>query len=622
MTKHWMIMPLLAGAFVASGAMASAQQTGVGTRRPPADTARKMPERTVRTGNGAGQGIGRGQRVLEGQVRQHELMQLDRDFSDHLQSMQESLSRMHLEDFRDMHLEDFRAPLERAQGMIDRIHFDEFEMPLQHLSGQWQSLSQIAPIPPMPPMPPMQFEVHVPEISVHVPDVAMHMPDVSVDVRSSVDMYMPGFNARMREPDARMPASWAQGDAADTLWRNARELVNRGDYRRASNALRDIAQRFPNSAYAGDALYWQAFSLYRIGSTNDLQEALAALTTLRTKYPNYQGRGSQTDVQSLATRIQGTLAARGDSRAAAELKNAASGSAQSCDREEQAVRAEALSALSRTDQENMSALMKTVLARKDECSVQLRKNAVFLVGNKRDAEAGPVLIGVARNDPSVDVRVEAISWLARIPTEEGLSTLTDLAKTSSEDDRVQRAAIRALVNHPSAQARQMVRTLVERSDTPEGMRTEALSALDKDRATVDDIAWLRTIYNKETNPRVKERALSAIVRIGGPESDQFLLSIVKDENESSDLRSTALRRIGQTMSIADIGKMYDAASARSVRESLINILGNRKEPEAIDKLIDIAKTGTDPNLRVRAINALTNKNDPRARQLLLEIINK
>jgi HEAT repeat protein len=61
---------------------------------------------------------------------------------------------------------------------------------------------------------------------------------------------------------------------------------------------------------------------------------------------------------------------------------------------------------------------------------------------------------------------------------------------------------------------------------------------------------------------------------------------------------------------------------RQMRERLISVYRQRKEPEATDKLIDIAKNDTDYNLRRQAINALTQKNDPRAMKLLLEIIDK
>ena len=83
-----------------------------------------------------------------------------------------------------------------------------------------------------------------------------------------------------------------------------------------------------------------------------------------------------------------------------------------------------------------------------------------------------------------------------------------------------------------------------------------------------------------------------------------------------------LGRIGETMPIADLGKLYDGATTQRFRGEIINVLGKRKVDAATDKLIDIIKNGTDPSLRNSAIRAVTEKDDPRARQLLLDIINK
>ena len=74
------------------------------------------------------------------------------------------------------------------------------------------------------------------------------------------------------------------------------------------------------------------------------------------------------------------------------------------------------------------------------------------------------------------------------------------------------------------------------------------------------------------------------------------------------------------MSIADLGKLYDTADSYDLRSRVVSILGNRKEPEATDKLIDIAKNSTDMTLRKEAISALARKNDPRTTQLLLDIV--
>jgi HEAT repeat protein len=59
-----------------------------------------------------------------------------------------------------------------------------------------------------------------------------------------------------------------------------------------------------------------------------------------------------------------------------------------------------------------------------------------------------------------------------------------------------------------------------------------------------------------------------------------------------------------------------------MREQLISALGRRKEPESTDKLLEIARNSTDPDMRRLAINNLSRKNDPRATKLLMELIEK
>jgi TolA-binding protein len=77
--------------------------------------------------------------------------------------------------------------------------------------------------------------------------------------------------------DPEVPRSWLRNDPADSIYRLARETLNRRDYRGAADLFAQIPARFPRSGYAGDALYWQAFALYRAGGERDLREALAAL---------------------------------------------------------------------------------------------------------------------------------------------------------------------------------------------------------------------------------------------------------------------------------------------------------------------------------------------------------
>jgi len=51
-------------------------------------------------------------------------------------------------------------------------------------------------------------------------------------------------------------------DPTDSLWRAARQAINRADYQTAATLYGDLAHRYPNASRAGDALYWAAFALY------------------------------------------------------------------------------------------------------------------------------------------------------------------------------------------------------------------------------------------------------------------------------------------------------------------------------------------------------------------------
>jgi HEAT repeat protein len=415
----------------------------------------------------------------------------------------------------------------------------------------------------------------------------------------------------------RAPQGWAPQDPADSLYRQAQQAMNRGDYRRAASLFKDLPVKQPNSVYASDALYWEAFSLYRIGGTTELQEALAALDMRKSKYPVGRTRGDADP--ALATRIAGVLSARGLGDKDL-VKRALTEGGNACDQEDQSVRSEALNALRQTDPDEALAQAKKILGRKDECSVQLRRSALWLVANKKDAAATAALVAVAKNDPSMDLRADATSFLGSMSGDDALAALEELMK--SDDERVQRSAVRALTTFPSPRARTAMRSLIENNGASEQLRISALDAFDRDRSTLDDASWLRSIYNKVDNSRIKARIVSAVSRIGGEQNDQWLLSLAKNEDESIDVRQNALRYVARQADIASLNKFYDGVSARPLREEIINALGNRKEPEATDKLIEIAKSGTDPQVRRDAINTLTRKNDPRTTKLLLDLISK
>src|SRR4051794_41776076 len=113
----------------------------------------------------------------------------------------------------------------------------------------------------------------------------------------------------------RIPVAWLQGDPADSLYRVARETLGRREFRAAANLFSQINSRYPRSGYAGDALYWQAFALYRLGADGDLRSALAALRRQQKKFPAAATHG---DAAALERRGMGGGGRRGGPPAGGE----------------------------------------------------------------------------------------------------------------------------------------------------------------------------------------------------------------------------------------------------------------------------------------------------------------
>jgi HEAT repeat protein len=471
-------------------------------------------------------------------------------------------------------------------------------------------------MPSIPPMAAMRIDSWTPaaDIAPAVAAAALSHVGSSLARIGGESPFERQFGGIATEP----PKGWAQSDPADSLYRVAREALNRGEYRRAAQLFGDISLRFPTSLYAADARYWRAFALYRIGDSADLRDALVALQdTSRV----YHQASLQADAAALAARIRGALAAQGDPQAREQLGRVASDRTDTCDREDLAVRIEALNSLGQTDPESTTPILRRLLARRDDCSTSLRRAAVWLLGKRTDADATALMISTVRNDPDLRVRAEALRFLAAMPGDQPISTIEEIARTPG-NDQLQRAAIMALGRSDNPRARQSIHAIVERNDLSEELRATALASIDAEH-TSDNGAYLRSIFPRLNTPRLKGAALRSLASIGGPENEQWLLTVVRNVNESPDVRAMALRYAGRsTIPIADLVRMYDVADARSLREQLIRLYAQRAEPQATDKLLEIARSGTDPDMRRLAISALSQKNDPRTKKLLLEIIDK
>jgi HEAT repeat protein len=75
---------------------------------------------------------------------------------------------------------------------------------------------------------------------------------------------------------------------------------------------------------------------------------------------------------------------------------------------------------------------------------------------------------------------------------------------------------------------------------------------------------------------------------------------------------------------AQLASIYDKNTDLEMREQVVFVLSQRgnKDSAALDKLLEIAKTEKNADLRKRAIFWLGQSKDPRAAKLLQELIER
>ena len=203
------------------------------------------------------------------------------------------------------------------------------------------------------------------------------------------------------------PASWSASDPADSLYRLARRAMADENYRRAAQLFADLVDRYPRSDYAGDALYYRAYSLYQLGGQRELRDAVDAIEL---QARDYADASTREEAKTLRTRIESVQARRGDARAAQKVQEKASqlGEEHGCPNDDDDMRIAALQGLMQMDAESALPILRQVLAKRGACTESLRKHAVFIISQRHSDEATELLLQVARSDPSDDVRAEAI----------------------------------------------------------------------------------------------------------------------------------------------------------------------------------------------------------------------
>lgn len=234
--------------------------------------------------------------------------------------------------------------------------------------------------------------------------------------------------------------------------------------------------------------------------------------------------------------------------------------------------------------------------------------------------AAESLAAVARDaEDQMPVRQQALSALGRLEHGAGIPPLIQLARPQADDGWLAREALDALARSGDPRARELLRSMVAKADVPEALLTVAVRGLAREYATPRDAQLLREVYPRLQSERARQSVLQSIAELGGSANARWLLEMALRTDERQQLRKQALNGAARAgVSATELVRLWDRADV-SLKELLLGQYAESGERVAIDRLMAIAKSDEDRQLRRRAVQYLSRSDDPRVKALLAEL---
>jgi HEAT repeat protein len=246
---------------------------------------------------------------------------------------------------------------------------------------------------------------------------------------------------------------------------------------------------------------------------------------------------------------------------------------------------------------------------------------VFLISQHSGGDAESMLLSAVRSDPDPEVREQAVFWLSQVDSEHAAVALDSILR-SSDDPVVQEKAIFALSQHGSERAVRSLRDYAQKTSAPRNLRENAIFWLGQSDGA-DNGGFLRTLYKAVREESLKDKIIFSISQKPSRENQRWLIDLAGDPGEEVELRKKAIFWAGQSgIALSELFTLYDRVQDRDIRDGLIFAYSQRGERAAVDKLVQIAKTEKDRELRKKALFWLSQSKDPRVAEVLEEILNK
>jgi len=263
-----------------------------------------------------------------------------------------------------------------------------------------------------------------------------------------------------------------------------------------------------------------------------------------------------------------------------------------------------LSALAENDPQRGVAAANEWLKPNSGLTSPCRRYALRVLARYGGKPAISTILEVARNDADMKVRQQAISVLGSTNDETVVDPLRDFALNAPQNE-INEAAVYALGQHTSPRAVNILADFAL-STKPLPLRKTAISRI-ADRPGEPAVDALFKIYDGSQDVEIRKSVINAFARRKSERAGERLLQLART-GETVEIRKAAISAIGRrstvvagTNYIDSLMGLYDSEKDETIKDQILNSLGNSNDQKVIDKLISIAKNPQTPNERKRRI---------------------
>lgn len=298
---------------------------------------------------------------------------------------------------------------------------------------------------------------------------------------------------------------------------------------------------------------------------------------------------------------------------------------------------------------------------RNQTDSRLRRSAIYMLGNAEDDKVFDLLLDLATKSTDADVAKAALQALSRHRNQKARDMVGSLASTAQSplirrdaifllgdrsddasvdslikiydtesDPEIKKYAINALSRSSHAKARQKLLDIA-RSNGNEEVRLQAIQWLDSrgDASFVDELVKL---YQNDKSLRIRKQVIQSLSQIASRGARYFTTArAVGGQGLTTSVAPVAIARTGLSSSESNTAEraekavkallsLYDSESDEAMKSQMLFAFSQSKSKDAMQKLMQVARTDTSMTLRKKAVVYLGQSNDPEASKILEEIL--